>query len=112
MKKSAKLALMVSCVVLTSAYADSYVYYDSVKDAVKSTDDKKWVEVLSYKYAKSKLIIIGENGKKIKLQDGVYEFDNGAQYVVKDNKAVPHKKAKQQKKDKKKKAKDKLKKLF
>lgn len=88
--------------------AASYAYYGGLGDAAKQKD---WNEVLSYKYAKGKLLIIQKDGKTLDLKDGVYEFDDGSKYVVKDgaviDKEAKGKKSRQlDKKDKKDKLKD------
>jgi hypothetical protein len=82
MKKIILNALMLVCVLFSiQAGAASYAYYGSLEDATK---EKDWNEVLSYKYAKGKLLIVRKDGKTLDLEDGVYEFNTGEKYVVKD----------------------------
>jgi hypothetical protein len=77
------------------AMAVSYAYYGSLEDAAK---EKGWIEVLSYMYAKGKLLIVQKDGKTLDLKDGVYEFDDGKQYVVKDGAVIDKDKEKKEKK--------------
>ena len=90
--------------------AVSYAYYGSLDDV---GGKKNWIEVLSYKYAKGKLLIIQQDGKTLDLKDGVYEFDDGKQYLVKDGAVIDKDKDKDKGKKEKKKddKKDKLKDL-
>jgi hypothetical protein len=97
---------LVALLIGAQAMAVSYAYYGSLDDAAK---EKDWTEVLSYKYAKGKLLIIQKDGKTLDLKDGVYEFDDGKQYLVKDGAVIDkdkEKKEKPKKDDKKDKLKD------
>jgi hypothetical protein len=99
-----------SILCAVNAGAASYAHYGSLEDAAKKKD---WNEVLSYKYAKGKLLIIQKDGKTLDLKDGVYEFDDGRQYLVKDGAVIDKDKDKDKEKKEKKKdgKKDKLKDL-
>ena len=52
----------------------------------------------TYKYAKGKLLIIQQDGKTLDLKDGVYEFDDGKKYLVKDGAVIDKDKEKKEKK--------------
>jgi uncharacterized membrane protein len=99
-------SLFFSILLSTNTGAASYAYYGSLDDVGNKKD---WTEVLSYKYAKGKLLIIQQDGKTLDLKDGVYEFDDGAKFVVKDGAVLDkdkEKKEKPKKDDKKDKLKD------
>jgi hypothetical protein len=99
---------LVALLFGAQAMAVSYAYYGSLDDVGTKKD---WTEVLSYKYAKGKLLIIQQDGKTLDLKDGVYEFDDGKQYLVKDGAVIDKDKDKEKKDKKKEDKKDKLKDL-
>jgi uncharacterized membrane protein len=101
-------SLFFSILLSTNTGAASYAYYGSLDDVGTKKD---WTEVLSYKYAKGKLLIIQQDGKTLDLNDGVYEFDDGKQYLVKDGAVIDKDKDKEKKDKKKEDKKDKLKDL-
>ena|SRR5688572_2259852 len=96
MKRIVLNAVGLVCLLFgTQAMAVSYAYYGSLDDVGGKKD---WIEVLSYKYAKGKLLIIQQDGKTLDLKDGVYEFDDGKQYLVKDGAVIDKDKDKKEKK--------------
>jgi hypothetical protein len=105
MKKIVLISSLFFSIFSTNTGAASYAYYGSLDDVGNKKD---WTEVLSYKYATGKLLIIQQDSKALDLKDGVYEFNDGTKFVVKDD-AVLDKDKEKNEKPKKDDKKDKLK---
>ena len=82
--------------------ADSYSYYKSIVDQKMGKATEKNKVILSYKYSSGILVMLGKDGKKLALKDGIYKMNNGEMFYVEKGAVVKHeeKKKKKDKKDK------------
>lgn len=90
--------------------ARSYIYYENVVNEQMGKAAERNKAILSYKYSDGVLVILGKDGKKLDLKDGVYKMDDGDTFYVEQGAVVKHEKGK--KKETKKEKKDKFKSLL
>ena len=92
--------------------ADSYTYYENIANQKLGKASAKDKKIMSFKYSNGVLIILGTDGKKVELKDGIYKMNNGELFYIEAGAVVKHEEGKKKKEKKEDGAKSKLKGLL
>ncbi|MBN1379615.1 MAG: hypothetical protein JXA04_10310 [Gammaproteobacteria bacterium] len=95
------MSVMASLLVFANqSMADSYTFYDNIANQKLGKAAEKDKKIMSFKYSNGVLVILGTDGKKLDLKDGIYKMNNGELFYVESGAVVKHEEGKK-KKDKK-----------